>query len=69
MRKAQKILVSRMKVVWPIGFVLEIVQVRLVHASKRPRVLDHHHLDESALPLFWNYLTLSGGFLTVYEVT
>jgi len=69
MRKAQKILVSRMKVVRPIGLVLEIVQARLVYVSKRPRVPDHHHIDDSALPLFWNYLTLSGGFLTVYEVT
>jgi hypothetical protein len=52
MRKAQKILVSRMKVVRPIGLVLEIVQARLVYVSRRPRVLDHHHLDDSALHFF-----------------
>jgi hypothetical protein len=70
MRKARKILVSRTKVVRPIG-VPEIVQARasgIAYVSKRPRVLDHHHIDDSTLPLFWNYLTLSDGLLTVYEV-
>ena len=36
----------------------------------RPRVLDSHHpIDElGTSTLFWNYLTLSDGLLTVYEV-
>jgi hypothetical protein len=35
----------------------------------RPRVLDRHHpIDELGPSTFWNYLTLSDGLLTVYEV-